>query len=200
MEVRQGSGLKMTSEEQRLKELYTPPECLKKYIKGKVLDVGAGNEGLYWYHNNTVMFDRSKELAELCKKHNYPFKQGDVTRKWPFRDKTFDVVWAGHIIEHLAVKEASHFLREAYRVLKEGGHVILITPSTASLLLFYSEWTHIRPYDQTSLTSILRDHRFEIIDWVYTREYRQPKIIQRILSKALWLRSYQEIAAIGRKP
>jgi len=48
----------------------------------------------------------------------------------PFRDETFDVVIASHVIEHLEHPEL--FVREARRVLKCGGVLKLRTPNFLS--------------------------------------------------------------------
>lgn len=44
----------------------------------------------------------------------------------PFEKESFDNVIAGDVIEHL--ENPSHFLREANRVLREGGRLIISTP------------------------------------------------------------------------
>jgi 2-polyprenyl-3-methyl-5-hydroxy-6-metoxy-1,4-benzoquinol methylase len=48
----------------------------------------------------------------------------------PMPDKTYDLLIAGEIIEHLV--DTDHFAAEAHRILKPGGHLILSTPNLAS--------------------------------------------------------------------
>lgn len=55
----------------------------------------------------------------------------DASEKFPFEDSTFQVIYAGDIIEHLY--DTSKFLREIYRCLVPGGIVVLTTPNLASL-------------------------------------------------------------------
>ena len=64
---------------------------------------------------------------------------------FPFDNDSFDMVFAGEIIEHLF--STDHFLDEIYRVLKPGGYFIITTPNLASwhcrslLLLGYQPYT-----------------------------------------------------------
>jgi 2-polyprenyl-3-methyl-5-hydroxy-6-metoxy-1,4-benzoquinol methylase len=52
--------------------------------------------------------------------------QGDVTRlPWP--DATFDAVLSGDVIEHLTPADAGMMLREARRVLRPGGRMVVHT-------------------------------------------------------------------------
>jgi SAM-dependent methyltransferase len=52
--------------------------------------------------------------------------QGEVTRlPWP--DASFDAVLSGDVIEHLVPDDAAAMLREAHRVLRPGGRLVLHT-------------------------------------------------------------------------
>jgi 2-polyprenyl-3-methyl-5-hydroxy-6-metoxy-1,4-benzoquinol methylase len=46
---------------------------------------------------------------------------------WPFDDASFDVVWAGEVIEH--VHDTARWLSEIRRVLRPGGRLLLSTPA-----------------------------------------------------------------------
>lgn len=59
------------------------------------------------------------------------FHQGNLNEKIPFEEGTFDVVHANQVIEHLANTDI--FIKEAYRILKPGGYLIISTPNLASL-------------------------------------------------------------------
>jgi SAM-dependent methyltransferase len=60
--------------------------------------------------------------------------KGDLNGKLPFKDGTFDVIIASHVIEHL--NDTDIFLREIYRNLNPGGYLVLATPNLAA-------WYHI---------------------------------------------------------
>lgn len=65
--------------------------------------------------------------------NNIPVTLADVEfDTFPFTDKSFDVVLASEIIEHLPFNPY-HMLREAFRVLKPKGRIILSTPNLPKL-------------------------------------------------------------------
>lgn len=93
----------------------------------------------------------------------------DISDQLPFRDDSFDFVFAGEIIEHIF--DTRSFLQEINRVLKMGGYLVLTTPNLARLddrfkLLFggaprqtsplhpYLNM-HIRPFTYSSLKNAL---------------------------------------------
>lgn len=56
----------------------------------------------------------------------------DASNTFPFKDEYFDVIVANQVLEH--VLDVDNMLRESYRVLKQGGVVVLSTPNLCSLL------------------------------------------------------------------
>jgi 2-polyprenyl-3-methyl-5-hydroxy-6-metoxy-1,4-benzoquinol methylase len=62
-----------------------------------------------------------KKFIDEIKKHNImtEAKVCDVDNGIPYKDKFFDILFAGEIIEH--VSDADYFLDECFRLLKNDG-------------------------------------------------------------------------------
>ncbi len=93
---------------------------------------------------------------------------------WELPDSSFDAVWAGEVIEHVADTQA--WLSEVRRVLRSGGRLILTTPDNGPLALLWMALSggsfearmdprsdHLRFYSRRTLTRLLADFGFERI-------------------------------------
>jgi len=108
-------------------------ERLKEYVDssdGKtVLDAGAGtgrlSVRLAAAGANVTALDISPHMLALLTKKDARIQavEGDM-EAMPFEDESFDRVFCTLALVH--VKEVTPFLEEAYRVLKDGGELILI--------------------------------------------------------------------------
>lgn len=103
--------------------------------KTKVLDVGCGSGDLGGtikerFQSEIHGIEINPEAINNSKKRGILVKKADIEDKWPYKDREFDVVTATEIIEH--VVNPDHFLREARRVLKKDGHIIITTPNLAA--------------------------------------------------------------------
>jgi SAM-dependent methyltransferase len=84
----------------------------------------------------------------------------------PLDDRSFDVVWASEVIEH--VPDTARWLSEVRRVLAPRGRLLLTTPSHGRLRLLlggierYSEplGDHLHLYSARSLRELLREFHF----------------------------------------
>jgi 2-polyprenyl-3-methyl-5-hydroxy-6-metoxy-1,4-benzoquinol methylase len=93
----------------------------------------------------------------------------------PFEDSSFDAVWAGEVIEHVA--DTAAWLSEVRRVLRSGGMLLLSTPNHGALQLLYMALRprrfdahfdprseHLRFYTRRTLAALLADFGFERIE------------------------------------
>jgi 2-polyprenyl-3-methyl-5-hydroxy-6-metoxy-1,4-benzoquinol methylase len=89
-----------------------------------------------------------------------------------FDDGSFDVVWAGEVVEH--VVDVVGWMSEVRRVLPSGGRLLLTTPDHPAGLLrqladdpvaldahFDPRADHVRFFTQRTLAALLADLRFE---------------------------------------
>lgn len=57
----------------------------------------------------------------------------DATRRFPFDDAAFDLVYSEHMIEHIPYADAERMVGECCRVLRPGGTIRIVTPDMAFL-------------------------------------------------------------------
>jgi 2-polyprenyl-6-hydroxyphenyl methylase/3-demethylubiquinone-9 3-methyltransferase len=94
---------------------------------------------------------------------------------WPLADVSFDTVWAGEVIEHVA--DTAAWLSEVRRVLRSGGSLVLSTPAHGRLARlhlglsgrafeahFDPRSDHLRFYTRRALLGLLEDFGFEAIE------------------------------------
>jgi 2-polyprenyl-3-methyl-5-hydroxy-6-metoxy-1,4-benzoquinol methylase len=94
---------------------------------------------------------------------------------WPLTDASFDVVWAGEVIEHVA--DTAGWLSEVRRVLRSGGSLLLSTPNHGRLRMlrwalaprafgihFNPRADHLRFYTRRTLTELLEDFGFHEVE------------------------------------
>jgi 2-polyprenyl-3-methyl-5-hydroxy-6-metoxy-1,4-benzoquinol methylase len=99
----------------------------------------------------------------------------DAEGGWELADASFDVVWAGEVIEHVA--DTAAWLSEVRRVLRSGGRLLLSTPAHGRLTIlalalsrrafaarFDPRGEHLRFYGRATLTELLEDFRFQEVE------------------------------------
>ena len=95
--------------------------------------------------------------------------------RWPLADASFDLVWAGETIEHVA--DTVGWLSEVHRVLRGGGRLLLSTPAHGRLRMlalalsgtrferhFDPRADHLRFYSSRTLARLLADLSFGEIE------------------------------------
>jgi 2-polyprenyl-3-methyl-5-hydroxy-6-metoxy-1,4-benzoquinol methylase len=98
----------------------------------------------------------------------------EETGPWPLADASFDVVWAGEVIEHVA--DTAAWLSELRRVLRSGGSLLLSTPSLGPAQLaaaalsrrsfaarFDPLGEHLRFYSRATLTRLIEEFGFQAV-------------------------------------
>jgi len=148
----------------------------------RVLDVGCG-EGCFAFAlaragaTKVVGIDVAAEpLRRARVRHpELDLRQVRAERAWPLEDASFDAVWAGEVIEHVA--DTAGWLSEVRRVLRPGGSLLLSTPGHGRLQMlrwalevrafeahFDPRGDHLRFYTRRTLTELLEDFGFHEVD------------------------------------
>lgn len=107
------------------------------YISGEnilELGTGAGQDGLWFAHEGkkVVMSDATDFNFREIKKHakdGVELVKFDITHTFPFKDKSFDAVYAQLVIHYFDNETTKFIFSEIYRVLRDGGVVALMVNS-----------------------------------------------------------------------
>lgn len=78
-------------------------------------------------------------LHQFADVNYYKFYQCDVKKGLPYEDKTVDLMFSSHFLEHLTYEEAKGFLVECRRVMKKGAVLRLVLPDAEKLIDCYKE-------------------------------------------------------------
>lgn len=124
-----------------------------KIVSGNVLEIGTGNGyGIETIASKCKKFTTvDKYVSDLNIPENVEFIQLNVPPLAPIPDNTYDYVITFQVIEH--IQNDSAFVKEIYRVLKNGGKLIVSTPNK-KMSLTRNPW-HIREYTIDELNQLL---------------------------------------------
>jgi len=155
----------------------------------KVLDLGCGRgEWIELVSENgfkALGVDIDDGMLQACKTLNLDVIHIDALeflKKSP--DESFVVVSGFHIVEHLPFDILQNLIKEALRVLKPGGLLILETPNPENILVatvsFWLDPTHIRPLPPLLLSFLTEHYGFERVKTLRLQEDKNIKNIKNI--------------------
>ena len=125
----------------------------------------------------------------------------DLEEPLPFEAGSFDYVFTKSVVEHLS--DPLFALTEARRVLRQGGTIVVLTPSWRHTggEIFYSEYTHVRPFTLQSLAEALKLAGFRHADasyfWQLPLTWSHPSLrVVTVAPRILQLR-YRPLHDVG---
>ncbi len=156
-------------------------QTIKPFCKGRILEIGSGTGNIskyfikenYQIHLSDI---RSGYCDNLNKKYkNEPsflgVKKLDLTdplfdSKLSNLTNTFDTVFALNVVEH--IKDDELAISNCYKLLKPGGHLIILVPSYNVLYnTFDIGLGHFRRYNKKSLEQLFLSSRLKILHKQY---------------------------------
>lgn len=151
-------------------------ENLKKYIHGKVLDLGCGKVPLYEAYKNYISENVCVDWGNTYNKNPFLDYELDINQKLPFADNEFNSIILSDVLEHIRKPEL--LLGEMYRILSVNGKALINVPFMYGL--------HEQPYDyfrytKHALKSMAEDAGFKII--LLEPSGGTPEIFADMLSK-----------------
>lgn len=109
---------------------------------GRALDFGCGvgrlTQALANYVEHAVGVDIAPSMIELARRYNVhgsrcEYIVNDSDNLSRFADQTFDIVYTGRVLQHVAPQYAEQYIREFVRVLAPGGYLSFDVPSEHGL-------------------------------------------------------------------
>ena len=157
--------------------------------KGKVLDIGAGTGKILselkmkgW---SVTGIDGEKEAIKWSKKRGIKIQQVDIEKRLKLNEKSFNLVLALDVIEHLG--KDKKMLREISRILKPKGVAIITVPAYQWLFNYWDEMLeHKRRYTVQSFKKVVDLDQFTIEYLGYFSMFIFPiAVIVRLIKKML---------------
>jgi ubiquinone/menaquinone biosynthesis C-methylase UbiE len=96
----------------------------------------------------------------------------------PFQSETFEGVACKSVLEHLYTPLET--VIELNRIMREGGTLFVSVPDVRDRQ-FWDDYSHVRPYSVTSITTLLKDGGFEVSELWWTGSIPGVGVLMRAL-------------------
>lgn len=161
---------------------------IKKYARGKLIDLGCGKVPLFEAYKNYITDNICVDWENTLHKNEYLDFECNLTKSLPFDDEEFDTIISSDVLEHIPQPE---FLwREMFRILSIHGKLLMNIPFYYCL--------HEKPndyyrYTEFALQRFVECANFKII--LLKPIGGAPEILADILAKNMLL-----LPKLGRLP
>lgn len=168
----------------------------------KILDIGCGTGETLTFLDNYLDkpklygIDNSQVAINFAKKRGHKNIRKVNALELPYKSNSFDYILLLDVIEH--IEDDSSLLKEAKRVLKKNGRIIITAPA---LQFIWSEHDtqqgHFRRYTRTRLRNLAKKNRLGIDRVSYFNFFLSPAIITlRLLGR---LQPFKQINSYDSK-
>jgi SAM-dependent methyltransferase len=133
---------------------------------GPILDLGSGpgtnSRVLEPIPRKLFALDSSLDALRYCRERNYANGVLADAIATPYQDRTFSLVFAADILEHIADDEMA--AAEIFRILKPSGVAVIVVPAYKILWGWQDEISgHYRRYSPARLRSLISNSGLEIV-------------------------------------
>lgn len=161
-----------------------------------ILDAGCGlGRFMELAPEKIIGIDSNPDTVRVVKEKGFKIFESKTT-DLPFPDEKFDAIFCSHVIEHLASCELHKTLEEFDRVLKNNGTLIITSPLMWKH--FYSDLTHIRPYNPEVIISYMtgglqRSKKVISTDYRVINIFWRHISLPRLLSNSAHCRGFKKL-------
>ena len=119
--------------------------------------------------------DLDEEMLGACRERGLKASKADLLKTLPtLPSESVELISAFHVVEHIRFDDVRLLVREALRILKPGGLLILETPNPENLSVgatsFYMDPSHIRPLPSSLLDFAVAHGGFRRTKVLYLQE------------------------------
>lgn len=146
-----------------------------------ILDVGCGtgaNLSMMQRYGRVVGLDVSDDALQFCKERCIAVLTKGDAAALPYADNTFEMVLLMDVLYHREVRDKFAPLREAYRVLKPGGRVLLNVPAYQWLMSPHDAAVHAdHRFTRREVMHLLRQSKFDLLRCTYWNALLFPIVV-----------------------
>ncbi len=151
-------------------------DTIQPHCHGEILEIGSGigNISQFFLHDGANItlsdiersyFPRLQEkfgkYKNLQGMHRLDFSDKNLEKNHPELLAKFDTIFALNVVEH--IPDHKQALKNAYKMLRKGGKVIILVPAFQRLYNGFDEQLdHQRRYSRSALTTLIENSGFEI--------------------------------------
>jgi len=152
------------------------------YPKSATFDIGCGRGEWLELMNESGFspygVDLDDGMLNACMEKKLPAEQGDaISYLAGLPNETQSIVSAFHVVEHISFEQLQGMIKDALRVLKPGGLLIMETPNPENIAVatrnFYLDPTHKKPIPPLLLSFLAEYYGFARVKIIRLQEDKE---------------------------